>query len=94
MDLDKLKDPMDFSTTMAQIAAATATSHTRGTASWPPGDFKRVIHALLGNKSKRKAWGQAVARFAHAYREQLLLDFDCFKEFVDTGAWHHEAPLR
>lgn len=81
-DLSRLTDPRDFEDFMAQIAAATATSHTRGTVAKRPGDFKHVIRALLGRKKERREWGRAVARLAHAYRAQVLLDFECFQDYV------------
>lgn len=84
LELDDLTHADDFEQTMAQFAAATATSHVRGTRAAPPGDFKRVIEALLGSSSKWKSWGRDVARLAHAYREQVLLDFECFQDFVHT----------
>jgi uncharacterized protein (DUF2252 family) len=82
-DLFRLTDPRDFEDFMAQIAAATATSHVRGSVAKRPGDFKHVIRALLGRKKERREWGRAVARLAHAYRAQVLLDFECFQEYVD-----------
>ena len=82
-DLWKLTDPRDFREFMAQIAAATATSHVRGTVAKRPGDFKHVIRALLGHETERREWGRAVARLAHAYRAQVLLDFKCFQDYID-----------
>lgn len=80
--LDKLDDPHLFTEFMAQIARATATSHVRGSVAKKPGDFKHVIRALLGRKSKRREWGKAVARLARAYHEQVLLDYECFAKYV------------
>jgi uncharacterized protein (DUF2252 family) len=81
-NLDKLDDPDTFAEFMEQIAAATATSHVRGSVSKTPGDFKHVIQALLGKKSKRRDWGKAVTRLAGAYHEQVLLDFECFSNYA------------
>jgi uncharacterized protein (DUF2252 family) len=82
-ELEDLTDPDEFSEFMSQIAEATATSHVRGSVAKKPGDFKSVIQALLGNsKAKRKTWGRAVAVLASAYHEQVLLDFECFQEYV------------
>jgi Uncharacterized protein conserved in bacteria (DUF2252) len=82
-DLDALTDPDDFYDFVAQIAIATATSHVRGTATKPPGDFKDVIAVILGGSfRKRREWGDAVARVSVAYREQVLKDFECFRNYV------------
>ena len=75
----------DFIDFMEQIAMATATSHARGTIAKSPGEFKHVIASALGRWSNRLAWGKTVAKVAHEYREQVLLDFECFKEFVDAN---------
>lgn len=84
-DLDAIKNVEDFVEFMMQVAAATATSHTRGTVGKAPGEFKHAIKAILGKKRYRNRWGKAVAKLAHAYREQLVLDFECFQEFVKTN---------
>jgi uncharacterized protein (DUF2252 family) len=84
-DLSKLTDPDDFIEFMEQIAVATATSHTRGTVGKSPGQFKHVIASVLGKKSNRKKWGKAVGKIAQNYHEQVILDFECFKEFVGTN---------
>lgn len=81
-DLDKLTDPGEFSEFISQIAAATATSHVRGSVGKKPGDFKSVVSALLGSKKKRRQWGEEVADLAKAYHEQVLLDFQCFSTDV------------
>lgn len=67
---------------VAQIAVVTATSHARGTYAKSPAQFKEVIAAVLGRYPAHKAWGASVARVATAYREQVLVDFQCFKDFV------------
>jgi uncharacterized protein (DUF2252 family) len=85
LDLDELTKPKHFYKFMSQIAAATATSHVRGSVGKAPGDFKHVIKALLGEKEKRTAWGDAIARLASAYHEQVLLDFECFHNSVKTN---------
>ena len=82
-NLNKLKRARDFQEFMEQIAISTATSHVRGTVAKSPGDFKNVIEALLGKKKQRTAWGKAVTQFARKYREQVLLDYKCFKHFVE-----------
>jgi Uncharacterized protein conserved in bacteria (DUF2252) len=81
-DLDKLTDPDDFSDFVVQIATATATSHTRGSEAKAPGDFKNVIKSILGRQFNRQQWGAAVANLAFAYREQVLLDYQCFQGYV------------
>jgi uncharacterized protein (DUF2252 family) len=84
-DLSKLTDPYDFIEFMEQIAVATATSHTRGTVGKSPGQFKHVIASVLGNKENRRKWGKSVRKIAQNYHEQVKLDFECFKEFVNTN---------
>jgi uncharacterized protein (DUF2252 family) len=84
-DLNKLTDPDDFIQFMEQIAVATATSHARGTVGKSPGQFKHVIASILGHKANRKAWGKSVRKIAQNYHEQVMLDFGCFKEFVDAN---------
>jgi 3-methyladenine DNA glycosylase/8-oxoguanine DNA glycosylase len=84
-DLNSITRLEDFVEFMMQVAAATATSHTRGTVARAPGDFKHAIKAVLGKKRHRNRWSKALAKLAHAYREQLLLDFECFKKFVQTN---------
>jgi uncharacterized protein (DUF2252 family) len=81
-DLDMLTEPVEFSEFMSQIAAATATSHVRGTVGKKPGDFKSVVRALLGKKTHRRKWGKEVANLAKAYHEQVLLDYACFTSYV------------
>jgi len=83
-DLDELDDPKTFSKFMAQVAVATATSHVRGSLSRAAGGFKHVIEALLGHRKDREKWGDAVLRLAAAYHEQVLLDFQCFADFVES----------
>ena len=80
--LDSLTDPDDFIDFMEQVAVATATSHARGTAAKSPGQFKHVIASALGHWADRTAWGRAVAETANEYRDQVLLDLQCFKDFV------------
>ena len=85
LDLDSLTTLEDFEEYVIQIGVATATSHTRGTVSKAPGEFKHVIRALLRKKKDRRRWGKAVAKLSHAYRAQLKLDFECFQDFVKTN---------
>lgn len=85
IDLDELTSPRDFSDFVAQIAIATATSHVRGTVAKAPAQFKQVFHSIMKHdKKNRKKWGVAVAELANQYHEQLLLDFECFQDFVET----------
>jgi uncharacterized protein (DUF2252 family) len=85
MDVDSLTDPDDFIEYTEQIAIATATAHTRGTISKSPAQFKDVIASVLGDKENREVWGLAVRRVAESYREQVNLDWECFKEYVDEN---------
>jgi uncharacterized protein (DUF2252 family) len=91
-DLDKLTNPDDFSDFVVQIATATATSHTRGSEAKAPGDFKNVIKSILGHKYNRQTWGDAVANLAFGYREQVLLDYQCFQSYVKEQYPHPSAP--
>ena len=81
-NLDKLTDPEEYADFIGQIAMATATSHVRGSVSKKPGAFKDVIKALLGKKSKRRTWGKAVSLLASSYHKQVLLDYECFANYV------------
>lgn len=82
IDLDKLLDVDDFEDFVAQIAIATATSHVRGSPAMPPADFKTVIHSIMESSVNRREWGHGVEKFARAYHEQVLLDYECFANFV------------
>lgn len=86
-NLDELTSPKDFNEFVAQIAVATATSHVRGSVAKAPGDFKHSIAAILGgqnNKHKRKEWGEVIGDIAKAYRKQVLMDWECFHDFVEN----------
>ena len=84
-DLSTLTASDDFIDFMEQTAVATATSHARGTLSKSPGQFKHVISSALRHWADRVAWGDAISDVAHEYREQVLQDFQCFKEFVEAN---------
>jgi len=87
-DLDQLTDYHEFKTFAEMVAIATATSHTRGTQAKAPGEFKEVIASILGghyNQKAKKRWGKVVAEIAKSYSEQVLLDYACFKDYVDTN---------
>jgi len=83
-DLGILTNFREFNEFIEQIAIITATAHVRGTVAKSPGQFKHVIKVLLGGGHNRRRWSHLVAAIALSYREQVLLDFDCFKEYVDT----------
>ena len=87
-DLETFDDLAEY---VAQIAVITATSHARGTYSASPAQFKEVIAAVLGRYPAHKAWGASVARVAAEYREQVLLDFNCFQQFVARNWTHSES---
>ena len=57
----------------------------RGSVSSSPGQFKEVVSAALGAPFARATWGVAVSNLAAAYREQVLLDFQCFQDFVRSN---------
>ncbi|KAL3791501.1 hypothetical protein HJC23_011532 [Cyclotella cryptica] len=80
--LDELKNHNAFVEFMEQIAIATATSHVRGTVSKSPGQFKHVIKVLLAGDRNRRRWSNLVAKIAFHYRNQVLLDYECFKSYV------------
>ena len=69
-----------------QIAAATATSHVRASVGKAPAHFKEVIDAALGTSYARMTWADSVARVAKEYREQVLLDYECFFEYANATA--------
>ena len=68
-----------------QVATVTATSHARGSVGHSPAQFKDVVARALGPDGARAAWAARVLRTARAYRRQLLLDFECFRD------WAHDA---
>ena len=65
-------------------AAATATSHVRASVGKAPAHFKEVIDAALGTSYARMTWADSVARVAKEYREQVLLDYECFFEYANS----------
>ena len=69
-----------------QIAAATATSHVRASVGKAPAHFKEVIDAALGTSYARMTWADSVARVAKEYREQVLLDYECFFAYANETA--------
>lgn len=84
IDIDKLKHEHDFEEYVEQIALATATAHVRGSVAKPPADFKHVVASVLGTKSIRKQWTRFLTGLAMSYRDQVLLDYQCFKDYVDS----------
>jgi len=84
-DLSKLDDYHDFKTFAEMVAIATATAHTRGTPAKAPGEFKQVIKSILGYSHKAKIiWGKAVSKIAESYAEQVKLDYQCFRDYVEV----------
>ena len=84
-DLSSLSSYADLAEFVQQIAVVTATSHARGTVGKSPGQFKEVVSAALDMPFARATWGIATVNVAAAYREQVLLDFQCFKEFAEAN---------
>ena len=84
-DLASLLTYTDLAELVQQLAAVTATSHARGTAGNAPAQFKEVVSAALGTPFARATWGVSVASIAAAYREQVLLDFGCFTDYVKSN---------
>lgn len=82
LDIDSIKDHRAFDEYIEQIAIITATAHVRGTVSKSPGQFKHNIKLLLAGDRNRSRWSQLVTQIALSYREQVHLDFDCFKDYV------------
>jgi uncharacterized protein (DUF2252 family) len=82
-DLAILSDPQEFRDFAEQIAISTATSHVRGSVAKAPAEFKHVIDAIMYNRQDRKKWGKGVENFAQAYHQQVLLDYQCFCEFIE-----------
>ena len=76
----------EFEATVREVAAVTATSHVRGSVGKAPVQFKEVLSSALDTSTARAQWGAAVARTAVAYREQVLMDFACFRRWVQEGA--------
>ena len=85
-DLDELDTYQDFAEYVEQIAAATATSHVRASVGRAPAHFKEVIDAALGTSYARMTWADSVARVAKEYREQVLLDYECFFAYANATA--------
>jgi len=85
MKLASLRSYAEFAEFVTAVATVTATSHVRGSVGKSPGSFKEVIAAALGPAYARMTWGVAVAKVAAQYREQVLLDFECFADFVKTN---------
>lgn len=83
-DLNTLTDPREFNEFIEQISIATATAHVRGTVSKSPGQFKHVIKLLLAGGRNRSRWAALVVEIALSYRRQVLLDFECFHQYVET----------
>ncbi|KAL1520338.1 hypothetical protein AB1Y20_021928 [Prymnesium parvum] len=81
-DLDSLTNFDEFIEFVQQTAIVTATSHARGTVARSPSAFKEVVTAVLGRKETKAAWGAKVAAIATGYREQLMLDYECFRDWV------------
>ena len=80
--MDSLNDLPELTRFVRQTAVVTATSHARGTVGHSPAAFKEVVASLLGAREARDAWGANVATIAAGYRQQLALDFECFREWV------------
>jgi len=83
-DLESLTDPREFNEFVEQIAIATATAHVRGTVAKSPGQFKHVIRTLLAGGRSRSRWAGLVVKIALSYRSQVLLDFECFQQYIET----------
>jgi len=92
-DLDKLTDPDEFTEFMQQVAVATATSHVRGSVAEPgSGDFKHAVKAYLGdNWRKRKEWMDFAITFCYIYHLQVLMDYECFDDYVTNFTEYHSA---
>ena len=85
INIAKFSTTASFNEYVNQVAVITATSHTRGSVGHAPVQFKEVIASALGADEASEAWSNAVVRVAVAYREQVLRDFTCFKEWHDNN---------
>jgi len=81
-DLEKLTDLDNFAEFMEQIAMVTATSHVRGTVSRSPGQFKDVLASVLQGKV-RKQWSRSIVSLALSYHQQVLLDYECYRDYME-----------
>ena len=43
-----------------------------------------MIDAALGTSYARMTWADSVARVAKEYREQVLLDYECFFAYANS----------
>ena len=85
-DLARLSSYASFAEFVDHIAKITATSHARGSnPGAAPAQFKEVIASALGSTYARATWGVTVVESAAAYRKQVLLDFECFQEYVSKN---------
>ena len=50
-----------------------------------PDPKQEVVSAALGTPYARATWGVSVASIAAAYREQVLLDYGCFTDYVRSN---------
>ncbi len=80
--LEELTDIDEFVVFMEQVAISTATSHTRGTLSKSPGQFKHFLEAALGEYDRRAVWASDVEQVAKHYHEQVVMDFECFVDYL------------
>ena len=87
-DLDEFDTYAEYARYVQAIAATTATSHVRGTVAKAPATFKDVVAAAFRESYARETWGVSVAKVAAAYREQVILDYDCFAAYAaNESAW-------
>lgn len=57
----------------------------RGTVAKAPATFKDIMHAIMKKDTKnQEKWGLAVAELAKLYHKQVLLDFECFQDYVNA----------
>ena len=83
--IEKLDDYDDFEEYVQQVGLVIATAHARGSFADAPAQFKTVVTDVLEDKDTIKEWAGDVAGTASQYREQVLLDYECFKVWVDAN---------
>ena len=58
-----------------------------------PAQFKQVLAAAFSASYAEETFGVSVAKVAAAYREQVVLDFECFARYAaNESAWPSPLP--
>ncbi len=83
--VEKLDKFGDFEEYVEQVGLVIATAHARGSFADAPAQFKTVVTDVLDDKDTVKDWAGDIADIAAKYRDQVILDFECFKDWVDAN---------